>query len=258
MKLSFWQRGRWCSPERLKRSWIILLHWDTNSQQPWYVLVGVVESYIYSNALSNVSIDLPRKDVADYIQSIPTPDGDLYFDPASSPKSQHYTPFELAETFKDSMQHQRILDKINNSASIRWKPSAKKGMSTRITSSQRSDLEAANTTNDKKEVPKQFKVLYRNSFFRSMSLNMHRHLTLWKRDYGFIIGKMFENIGMAVATGGILFGQAKLPDYSTMTQNERSEAQWKLMAGVYGALFMTTFHILLGATPVFVFFTVAL
>jgi hypothetical protein len=186
------------------------------------------------------------KDVADFIQSIPTPDGALYFDAASSPKSRHYTPFELAEAFLDSMQHQQILDKMDNNSSHEWKPSSKKRIPNLLTASRRGDVEVANATHDKKEVPKQFKVLYQNSFFRSMSLNFYRHLTLWKRDYGYIIGKMFENIGMAVATGGILFGQAQLKDYSAMTQQEQATAAYKLMSGVYGALFMTTFHILLG------------
>jgi ABC-2 type transporter len=198
-------------------------------------------------SLPRISIDLLLKDVADFIQSIPTPDGALYFDAASSPKSRHYTPFEFAEAFKESIQYQRILDKVNNSNSNAWKPSGKTRISMLLTSSQRSDIEAANERNGKKEVPKQFKVLHQNSFFRSMSLNFHRHLTLWKRDYGFIIGKMFENIGMAVATGGILFGQAQLKDYANMAPADRAEAEYRLMAGVYGALFMTTFHILLGA-----------
>lgn len=59
---------------------------------------------------------------------------------------------------------------------------------------------------------------------------------------------MFENIGMAVATGGILFGTAKLGDLDSTTEGERAEKSYKIMAGIYGALFMTSFHILLGKT----------
>lgn len=57
---------------------------------------------------------------------------------------------------------------------------------------------------------------------------------------------MFENIGMAVATGGILFGTGRIKDVDSLTAEGRAAAYYKLMAGVYGALFMTSFHILLG------------
>lgn len=53
---------------------------------------------------------------------------------------------------------------------------------------------------------------------------------------------------MAVATGGILFGTAKLGDLDSTTEGERAEKSYKIMAGIYGALFMTSFHILLGKT----------
>ena len=55
---------------------------------------------------------------------------------------------------------------------------------------------------------------------------------------------------MAVATGGILFGTGRITwdqnkPLSDFDEND-SKAFYKLLAGVYGALFMTTFHILLG------------
>ncbi|CAB9510945.1 Pleiotropic ABC efflux transporter of multiple drugs CDR1 [Seminavis robusta] len=178
-------------------------------------------------------------DVADYIQSIPTPDGALYFNAERSPLSKHYTTEQFSNAFKDSKQYQRIKDKLDNSKTPnQWMP-VSRGKSKRG-----GDEEEGTTA--KKEVPKQFRVLYQNSFVRAMSLNFKRHLTLWKRDYGFIIGKMFENIGMAVATGGILFGQARLPDIEFRDPAETADKQYKLVAGIYGALFMTTFHILLG------------
>ena len=60
-------------------------------------------------------------------------------------------------------------------------------------------------------------------------------------------GKCAENIGMAVATGGILFGTAKLDDLDSATAGgELAEEKNKLMIGIYGSLFMTSFHILLG------------
>jgi hypothetical protein len=183
-------------------------------------------------------------DVADFVQSIPTPDGAMFHDPATSPYQTHMSVQELAKHFKKSSQHERILDRIENSDNPnQWKPSKPR-------SSTKADEENGFTPSaEAKVVPKQFKILYQNSFFRSMQLNFKRHLVLWTRDKGYIIGKMFENIGMAVATGGILFGQAKigfLKQTGSIPDDELADKAWKAMAGIYGALFMTTFHILLG------------
>lgn len=57
---------------------------------------------------------------------------------------------------------------------------------------------------------------------------------------------MFENIGMAVATGGILFGQGRLDFNDDDDLQTNSDKAFRLQAGIYGALFMTCFHILLG------------
>ena len=185
-------------------------------------------------------------DAGDYVQSIPTPDGEIFFDPESSPSSQHLSAQEFAEAFKKSSQYQQILAKLEPGANPNeW---LSKAASKRQMKSQVKDVEAnGNSGENLRQVPKQFFVLYQNSFFRSLVLNFNRHLTLWKRDYGFIIGKMFENIGMAVATGGILFGQAKLNNLDNPTDAQDLAAKFsKLVSGIYGALFMTTFHILLG------------
>ena len=94
------------------------------------------------------------------------------------------------------------------------------------------------------------KIAYQNSLLKSVMLNFRRHYTLWKRDIAYIIGKSIENIGMAVATGGMLFGSGRITwDQSkprTEFTVEDSAAFYKLLAGIYGALFMSTFHILLG------------
>jgi len=204
-------------------------------------------------------------DVADYIQSIPTPDGALFFDPETSPYDSHMPVEQLASIFLESPQHQRIQDKIRNNVNPNmWKPTksaTKKSTSSSFKpkSSQKMDEEAVyELTANAKPVPNQFKILYQNSFGRAMMLNCKRHFTLWYRDWGFIIGKMFENIGMAVATGGILFGQAKISKdgietfqdiFTNENQQqayEESQKTQKVLAAIYGALFMTTFHILLG------------
>lgn len=122
--------------------------------------------------------------MADYVQSIPTPDGELFFNADNSPSDHHYSASEFAAAFKESKQHQRILDRLDNGTGPnKWVARA----STRSNN----DDEEANTsrTSGEKEVPQQFKTLYQNSFMRSLGLNFKRHLTLWIRDKGFIIGK---------------------------------------------------------------------
>lgn len=176
---------------------------------------------------------MPTMDVADFLQLIPTPDGKMLFDQASSPLDEHYNAELLAQAFRQSEHYQRIAHELDSPSCYNWK--SKKGEG------------SAKTGQVRKGVPKEFKIKYQNSFLRTTKLNLVRHLTLWKRDKGYIIGKMFENIGMAIATGGILFNNAKITwDTNDSINAELSSSYYKLMAGVYGALFMTTFHILLG------------
>jgi ABC-type multidrug transport system ATPase subunit len=166
-------------------------------------------------------------DAADFLQSVTTADGALLFDPLQSPRDEHYTPDEFAEAFAESEHGRRILRQLDAPAFSDWKRSG---------------------------VPDLYKKPYPNGWGRSFRLNFRRHLTLWWRDKGFIIGKAAENIGMAVATGGILFGRAVIP---AELAGATTAAGWtsadavalqSLQDGVYSALFMTCLHILLGTT----------
>lgn len=177
-----------------------------------------------------------RMDVADYLQSIPTVDGNLLFDASKSPADAHYTTEGFVDAFKQSAQYEQIMLELNT-PSTRYSWMSKKGATDK-------DEEGGGT--DTPDVPQEYKTPWQNSFWRSTKLNFSRNLTLWKRDKGFIIGKMFENIGMAVATGGILFGQARLTFDESDDIETTSDKVNRLSAGVYGALFMTCFHILLG------------
>jgi ABC-2 type transporter len=179
---------------------------------------------------------LPTMDVADFLQLIPTPDGAMLFDAGASPADEHYTAERFADAFCQSRQYERIVHELASPSRYNWK-SQKSGHNENVT--------VKNSSGN--GVPKEFKIKYQNTFFRTTKLNLIRQFTLWKRDKGFIIGKTFENIGMAVATGGILFGSGKLTWVSDSPYDEvYAEKLYKFMAGVYGALFMTTFHILLG------------
>lgn len=185
---------------------------------------------IYAGPIDQVepyfeSLGYPQKstmDVADFLQLIATPDGALLLD--ESERSVHLTAEQFAAAFRESDLYQAIRKQLDTpSKKYHWK-----------------------------DVPEEFQIQYQNTYFRSIQLNFTRHLTLWKRDWGFIIGKMFENIGMAVATGGILFGAGKVPwseSESTaefLANEDAADQIQELQAGIYGALFMTSFHILLG------------
>jgi ABC-type multidrug transport system ATPase subunit len=186
-------------------------------------------------------------DVADYLQLIPTPDGALLFDAENSPVDSHYSSEELAAAFQNSARYQQILDDINAPDPHSWK--AKGDLESGGRGSFASSLNLpGKSSRIPNEVPKEYKVRFQNSLWRSSKLNLQRHLTLWRRDWGFIIGKMFENIGMAVATGGILFGAGRIKIQEDTGEYDQSDAEdfYQTMAGIYGALFMTTFHILLG------------
>lgn len=176
----------------------------------------------------------PTMDVADFLQSIPTPDGSLYTD------HEHYSTDEFVARFRESDQYARIISQLNGESPYDWTDKAAK-------TDDHNEDKLQDGRGKKFNVPKEYQIPYQNSFRRSMMLNLKRHLTLWKRDYGFIIGKAFENIGMAVATGGILFGQAKLPSYTDVPTNEaEAEGIFRVVDAVYAALFMTSLHILLG------------
>ena len=166
-------------------------------------------------------------DVADFLQSVTTIDGALLFDPNNSPRDEHYTAEQFAEAFAESEHGLRIAQMLDAPPRSDWK--------------KRPD-----------GVPAPYKKRYCNSWWRAFKLNYRRHLILWWRDKGFIIGKAGENVGMAVATGGILFGRAVIPaqlqgDTNDWTSSEAVALQ-TLQDGVFSALFMTCLHILLGTT----------
>jgi ABC-type multidrug transport system ATPase subunit/ABC-type multidrug transport system permease subunit len=189
-------------------------------------------------------------DVADFLQLIPTPDGASLFDPDSSPVDEHYASEGFAEAFKESDQFQSILLEFSFTSPYSWTSGKPIGLAF-VGEDEKMDEESGRSKENGPspviKVPGYFKTKYQTSFCRANSLNFRRHFTLWKRDKGFIIGKMFENIGMAVATGGILFGKAKI---TWSTDGDLTEedivAISDLEASVYAALFMTAFHILLG------------
>ena len=173
-------------------------------------------------------------DMADFLQSVTTTDGEFLFDETKSPYDHHLTSAEFADAFSKSEFGQAIVANLDRESIYNWK----KNKTTR--------------DDDAEVVPEYFRERFPNKWMVNFKLNFHRNLLLWWRDKGFIIGKTGENIGMAVATGGILFGQARLPD-SIMVQPgewnvENAAGLQKVIDGVFSACFMTCLHILLGTT----------
>lgn len=123
-----------------------------------------------------------QMDVADFLQSIPTPDGALLFDPSKSPSDEHYTSEEFAEAFKQSETYELIIRDLNTSSRHSWVSKSTNGTT--------DEEEAGDKLSP--DVPDAYKQPWQNSFWRSTTLNFRRNFTLWKRDKGFIIGKMFE------------------------------------------------------------------
>lgn len=146
-------------------------------------------------------------DVADFLQSVTTSDGNLMFNPDISPNDKHYTSLEFAEAFRSSGQYKHILARQSSPLSCNWKTG-------QLDSIQEEDEENAQLTPDtqnNKTLPEEIKYQYINSFFTSTSLNVKRHLTLLKRDKEFLIGKCIENFGMGIGMALIFLQAAAFP-----------------------------------------------
>jgi ABC-type multidrug transport system ATPase subunit/ABC-type multidrug transport system permease subunit len=163
----------------------------------------------------------PTVDVADFLQTVTTAEGALLFEPKNSPRDEHYSATQFAEAFMESKYGSLIEQQLQAPPTNNWKELG---------------------------VPKQYKNQFSNSWVRSFKLNFNRHLLLWWRDKGFIIGKTAENIGMSATTGGILFQQARIPSFASIWDSKNAEALQLLQDGINSALFMTCLHILLGTT----------
>ena len=192
----------------------------------YLIYAGPVEDVV--DYFESLGYALPATmDVADFLQSVTTVDGALLFNPEMSDRDTHLTPQEFAETFGKS-KHAEVIDNLLRSDKI-WK-----------------------SHDGVVNVPTEFKTEFRHSWMQSFILNFERHLLLWWRDKGFIYGKIFENVGMAAATGGILFGRAQIPDaiknFDGVWNAGISEDLQTLQEGVFSAIFMTCLHILLGTT----------
>jgi len=193
-------------------------------------------------------------DVADYIQSLTTPDGALLFDPDRSLHDSHLTAEEFGQAFEQSRHGQVIQELLKAPSPHSWAVSEDDGNGNNESGRSGSGMSSSlglGGSSYKSNVPPQYQKEFQHSWYRSFKLNFDRHLLLWRRDKSAIIGKIFENVGMAAATGGILFGRADVPaDLYNVTEwtSDLATQLQTVEDGVYAALFMTCLHLLLGTT----------
>jgi len=197
----------------------------------YLVFAGPIEDVIaYFEALGYF---MPATmDVADFLQGVTTADGIMLFDRDRSTYDRHLTSEEFADAFRSSKHYQVIQERLDTPPLNDW------------------SSKPVNDSGESNSVPARMKKAFMHSWFQSCKLNFNRLLLMWWRDKAFIYGKIFENIGMAVATGGILFGRARVPEPSSSagyTAEDATNLQ-SLIDGVFAALFMTTLHLLLGTT----------
>lgn len=145
-------------------------------------------------------------DVADFLQSVTTPDGNMMFNSEESPNDKHYTASEFADAFRSSDFYKQILTEQSSPLKCNWN---------------QTDLQIINEEDEesalKKDVivndtlPEDIKHEYINSFWTSTKFNVERHLTLLKRDKEFLIGKCIENFGMGIGMAMIFLQAAAFP-----------------------------------------------
>lgn len=141
-------------------------------------------------------------DVADFLQSVATPDGKMMFYADESPMNEHYSAHSFAEAFRSSDRHREIVEELSSPVSCSWK-----GDTLEDVDEERplhSDGEDCN-------IPEDIKHEYSNSFWTSVRLNVTRNLTLLKRDKEFLIGKTIENFGMGIGMAMIFLQSAAFP-----------------------------------------------
>lgn len=142
-------------------------------------------------------------DVADFLQSVATPDGLMFFKAKDS--EEHYCASKFAEAFQSSARHQEILAQLSSPLTCDWNVKQRLSVKDEEIPYQSESKEVAST------VPADIMQHYRNSYWISVKLNLQRHLTLLVRDREFLIGKTFENLGMGIGMALIFLQSAAFP-----------------------------------------------
>lgn len=177
--------------------------------------IGNVESYFASLGYHPPD----QTDIADFLQMIPTPDGEQLFKPSPVERKVRDRPYsidELAEKFRESYHFQRIKSQLandNGSYQHQWNNIAFGGGGSHAI------------------IQASLKKKYANTFFWSAWLLFKRNMILWLRDRRFLIVNFIKNVIMGLSVGGVFF-------------------QTTAISSIYGALFQLNLFIMLGAMVV--------
>ena len=143
-------------------------------------------------------------DVADFLQSVATPDGALMFHAEKSPMDEHYSSADFAEAFQKSTRHNTIVNELSSPSRVRWS-------NTQLDRIDEENPSGDGDENVSKAFPEEIKDKYKNPFFTSTSLIVERNLTLLRRNKEFLIGKTIENFGMGIGMALIFLQSAAFP-----------------------------------------------
>lgn len=142
-------------------------------------------------------------DVADFLQSVTTPDGAMMFHADKSPKDEHYAASDFADAFRSSKRYETILEEQSKPLKCNW---------SRVKLETVDEENSENPSQSNSHIlPEEIKRQYINSYWTSTVLNVKRHLILLKRDKEFLIGKCIENFGMGIGMALIFLQAAAFP-----------------------------------------------
>lgn len=144
-------------------------------------------------------------DVADFLQSIATPDGKMMFNAEESPMNEHYSAHSFAEAFRSSELYGEILAELSSPVSCSWNGGQLEDVDEEI------PLQSDEGYRCNGNIPEDIKHEFTNSFWTSVRLIVVRNLTLLKRDKEFLIGKTIENFGMGIGMAMIFLQSAAFP-----------------------------------------------
>lgn len=180
------------------------------------------QSEIYFESLGYHPPD--SMDVADFLQMLSTPDAAALWTPTDedAERTRAYSVDELAQKFKESAHHKRILDELEAPSQYTWNDSD--GNKT-----EQPDPEDPSTNPNMLSKLPGIKQKYANSFLRAVWLNLQRALVLWIRDRRVFIANGIKNAVMGLSVGGVFW-------------------QTTDVVSILGVLFQSMLFIMLGAS----------
>lgn len=144
-------------------------------------------------------------DVADFLQSVATPDGAMMFVPEESSLDEHCSASAFAGAFRNSKRYAQIMAELE-SPPRDWSSDGKSAGTV-----DEENPGGGQIGRDAAQIPEEMKQPYSNSFWTSVNLLVRRNMTLLKRDKEFLIGKTIENFGMGIGMALIFLQSAAFP-----------------------------------------------